>query len=218
MHTQRHLTKEFTLDEAPANVEQIHEPTVIDTVLEPQRLGEEAGQAGNHERRQVMKTRRRARVPGMALPVMLTLLVLQVLVCGQYASARENTLVGTWLLELTVRDCQTGEPIGTTTNQALHTYLPGGSLVGSTNVTALRSPSYGIWKHTDKRHFLATFMNFSFNADGTPAGRAEVTERIDLGEDPHTFTATSLVEIFVNDNVVATICVGETAQRFAFDQ
>jgi hypothetical protein len=150
---------------------------------------------------------------------MLTLLVVQVLVCGQDASARENTLIGTWLLELTVRDCQTGEPLGTPTNQALHTYLPGGSMMGSTNVTALRSPSYGIWKRTDKQHFLATFINFSFNADSTPAGRAEVTERIDFGEDPHTFTATSFVEIFnVDDHMITTICVGETAQRFAFDQ
>jgi hypothetical protein len=80
-----------------------------------------------------MKTRLRTRAPGMALPVLLTLLVLQVWGFGQDASARDNTLVGTWLLELTGRDCQTGEPVGTPTNQALHTYLLGGSLVGSNN-------------------------------------------------------------------------------------
>jgi hypothetical protein len=166
-----------------------------------------------------MKTRLRTRTPGMALPVLLTLLVLQVLGFGQDASARENTLVGTWLLELTGRDCQTGEPVGTPPNQALHTYLPSGSLVGSNNVTAFRSPSYGIWKRTDKQQFLATFISFRFNADGTPAGKIEVTESIALGESSHSFTATSVVEIFdVDDHVLATICVGETAQRFTFDQ
>jgi hypothetical protein len=69
------------------------------------------------------------------------------------------------------------------------------------------------------QHFLATFINFRFHADGTPAGRAEVTERIALGENPHHFTATAVVDIFdVDDNVIATACVGETAERLAFDQ
>ena len=166
-----------------------------------------------------MKTRRFARVFGMAFPSILTLLVLQLLVFGQDTSASGPTLVGTWSLELTSRDCDTGVPIGSTTNRALHTYLPSGSLVGSTNITAFRSPSYGIWKRTDRQHFLAIFTNFSFNAaDGTPTGRAEVTERITLGADLDHFTATAEVKVFnINDIFLFTICVDETAERLAFD-
>jgi hypothetical protein len=104
------------------------------------------------------------------------------------------------------------------TNHAMHSYLRDGSMIGSTNVTAFRSPSYGIWKRTHAQHFLATFTSFSFNTDGTPAGKVEVTEKITLGESSNHFTATASVSIWdVNDEVLFTFCVGETARRLTFD-
>lgn len=164
-----------------------------------------------------MQTRRFTLVRSLALPVMFTLMVMQVLVFAQDASAQAKKLEGPWRTELTVIDCQTAEPTGATA-QVLEAYLPGGSMLQSADATPFRTPGYGIWKHTTERNFIATHIFFRFNADGTPAGRRETTLNIELGEGSNEFTATSLSEIFdVDGNVIQTTCPAETGQRLTFD-
>jgi hypothetical protein len=126
-----------------------------------------------------MKTRRLTLVPRMALAVMLTLMVVQVLVFAQDASARAGNLEGTWRGEFTNIDCQTGEPIAAPA-QTLETYLPGGSMLQSTSRNIFRTPGYGIWKHTTQQNFRATFIILHFKPDGTQAGRSEITQSIEL--------------------------------------
>jgi hypothetical protein len=164
-----------------------------------------------------VQTRRFTLVRSLALPVMLTLTVVQTLVFAQDAIAQTKKLEGTWRTELTVVDCQTDEPTGATA-QVLYTFLPGGSVLQSADATPFRTPGYGIWKHTTERNFIATHIFFRFNADGTPAGRRETTLNIELGEGSNEFTATSLSEIFdVDGNVIQTTCPAETGQRLTFD-
>ena len=137
-----------------------------------------------------MQTRQFTLVRNLALPVMLTLTVVQILVFAQDASAQAKKLEGTWRAELTVTDCQTGEPTGATA-QVLYTFMPGGSMLQSADASPFRTPGYGIWKHTTARNFIATHIFFRFNADGTPSGRRETTLNIELGEDSNDFTSTS---------------------------
>src|SRR5919109_603669 len=149
-----------------------------------------------------MQTRRFAPVRSLVLSVMLMLMVVQVLVFAQDTSAQARKLVGTWRTELTVFDCQTGEPTGATA-QILETYLPGGSMLQSSSTNVFRTPGYGIWKHMTERNFIATLIFFRFNTDGTQAGRREATLNIQLGEDANEFTATEVVETFdVNGNLI----------------
>jgi hypothetical protein len=156
-------------------------------------------------------------VRSLALPVMLALTVVQMLVFAQDGSAQAKKLEGAWHTELTVIDCQTGEPTGPTA-QILYTFVPGGSVLQSSDSNVFRTPAYGIWKHTTKRNFNATLLWFRFNADGTRAGRGEATLSIQVGEDSPEFTATSLVQFFdVDGNVIQTICPTETGQRLTFD-
>jgi hypothetical protein len=164
-----------------------------------------------------MKTRGLTLIPRMALPAMLTLMVVQVLVFAQDTSAQAKKLEGTWRTQLTVTDCQTGEPTGATA-QVLEIYLSGGSMLQSADATPFRTPGYGIWKPTTKRNFIATHIFFRFNADGTQAGRRETTLNIELGEDSNEFTATSLSEIFdVDGNLTQTTCPTEIGQRLTVD-
>jgi hypothetical protein len=164
-----------------------------------------------------MQTRRLTLVPHMAFPALLTLAVVQILAFAPDASAQAKKLEGTWHTELTVIDCETGEPTGPTA-QILYTFMPGGSVLQSSDSNVFRTPAYGIWKHTTERNFNATLLWFRFNADGTRAGRGEATLSIHVGEDSHEFTATSLVQFFdVNGNVIQTICPTETGQRLTFD-
>jgi hypothetical protein len=164
-----------------------------------------------------MQMRRFTLVRSLALPVMLMLTVMQILVFAQDASSQANKLEGTWRTELTVTDCQTGEPTGATA-QILEAYLPGGAVLQSSNTNVFRTPGYGIWKHTTERNFLVTFTFFRFNADGTPAGRSDITEQIELGEDANEFTATLVNKTFdANGNLITTTCPTETGQRLTFD-
>src|SRR5919108_5203721 len=160
-----------------------------------------------------MQTRQFTLSRSLALSVMLTLIVVQVLVFAQDTSAQARKLVGTWRTELTVFDCQTGEPTGATA-QILETYLPGGAMLQSSNTNVFRTPAYGIWKHTTERNFLTSFTFFRFNTDGTQAGRSDITEHIELGKDADEFTATGVAKVFdVNGDLAMTVCLTATGQR-----
>jgi hypothetical protein len=92
-------------------------------------------------------------------------------------------------------------------------------MLQSSNTNVFRTPGYGIWKHTTKRNFLVTFTFFRFNADGTQAGRSDITEHIELGEDADEFTATLVNKTFdANGNLITTTCPTETGERLTFDE
>jgi hypothetical protein len=167
-----------------------------------------------------MKTMFLRVISGAALAVIFSLSVTQIPVSGKPGGSiigavpgQGKKLEGTWRVEVTLRNCQTGAPIRTI--QALNTYLSGGAMLETGNSSPFRSPSHGVWQHTGGRNYTATFMFFRFNPDGTSAGSQKVTRNIEVGEDGDTFTATASVEILdVNDNLIATGCATETARRF----
>ena len=171
-----------------------------------------------------MKTMFLRVISGLVLAVIFSLTVAQIQVSGQEGesivqsvrpaqSGKAGKIEGTWRVEVTLRNCQTGAPIRTI--QAMNTYLRGGSMLETGSSSPIRSPGHGIWQHTGGRNFTATFIFFRFNPDGTYAGPQKVTRNIEVGEDGNEFTATSSVEILdVNDNLIATGCATETARRF----
>jgi hypothetical protein len=165
-----------------------------------------------------MQTRQFTLVPRLALPVMLMLFVVQVLVFVQAAYARAGDLEGTWLVDLTPSDCQTGEPAGPTA-QFLYTFVPGGSLVQTSNRLFFRSPAHGIWKHTTEQNFLATLILFRYNPDGTPSGRSDITEHMELGEGANEYTGTVVAEVSdVDGNLSFIACSTTIGHRLTFSE
>src|SRR5688500_3755525 len=72
------------------------------------------------------------------------------------ASGQNNNagkLEGVWNIQVTARDCQTGEAIRTFA--AMHTYMRGGTLsdFGTGNSPSLRGPGMGVWSYESGRRY-----------------------------------------------------------------
>ena len=61
----------------------------------------------------------------------------------------DNGLKGTWRLQVTVRNCQTGDALRTF--PVLFTFATGGTLTVATagQPPALTTPGLGVWRHTE---------------------------------------------------------------------
>ena len=177
-----------------------------------------------------MTTRRHPLIPSLGVPGLLALLALQVLVGGPDARAqqllnpREQTLVGTWRVEVTPIDCETREPTAEP-GTALHTYVRGGSVLVAATPIAGRGPfvssGQGIWEQTGRRLFRAFFIVFRFNEDGSLAGSFDVTNnRITLGKHADTFTEpdSRLRILDVDGEVIATACSTVIGRRVTFEE
>lgn len=171
---------------------------------------------------------------GVPLAILLALTISQVLVSGQDAkeqhsqdaeetqmqessesSARAGKLEGTWRLQVTGRNCQTGDPIPRSV-QSLQTYVRGGTLLETSNAisSALRSTGQGVWHHKGWRRYAATFMFFRFNPDGSFAGTTRVTQDIELSRDGDELNTTITLEVRdANDNFIFTACATATGTR-----
>ena len=72
-------------------------------------------------------------IAGFALAVTLVLAAARIPVNGQNGKARR--IEGTWRVEITLRNCETGAAIGT--QPGLHTFLAGGSMLSNPAVSPL---------------------------------------------------------------------------------
>jgi hypothetical protein len=173
-------------------------------------------------------------ISGVALAILLALTLSQVPVSGQDAreqqsqdaeetgpqessehSAQARKLEGTWLTQVTIRNCQTGDPIRSV--QSLTTYVRGGTLLETSNAvsSALRSTGQGVWRHKGGRRYAATFMIFRFNPDGSFAGTARITQNIKLSRGGDELNVTTTLEVLdANGTVIATVCATATGTRF----
>jgi hypothetical protein len=64
---------------------------------------------------------------------------------GENALGRR--IEGTWLLQATLRQCDTGAEIPNSTFPALHTFLSGGAMLSNPATSGL-STGHGVWTHT----------------------------------------------------------------------
>jgi len=127
------------------------------------------------------------------------------------SAKKEERIEGVWDSRVTIRNCQTGNPL--TTFRAMDTFIRGGSLV-DTNASppTTRGPGFGRWQYVSGGQYTATFRFFLYNADGTFAGVRRVTQTIDLeGDDLNSMVT---VEVFdTNDTLISTACATSTARR-----
>jgi hypothetical protein len=132
---------------------------------------------------------------------------------GGYKGARG--LEGVWDVQVTSRNCETGEAIRTF--PAMQTFAQGGTLSdwGSGNPPSRRGAGMGVWSHVSGQNFESAFQFFIFNADGTLARKQISRGQIELSHDGESYTSSRVAQILdVHGNLTATNCSTSTATRF----
>jgi hypothetical protein len=126
-----------------------------------------------------------------------------------------RSLEGSWNLQVTRLNCQTGAIIGTA--PAMLTFMRGGTLMdtGTQISPALRGVGHGVWHHDSGGHYNVAFQFFRFNADSTLAGKQVIRQQIVLNHAGTEFTNTSSANVLdVSGNVIATNCSTAIGMRF----
>src|SRR5436190_14455444 len=147
---------------------------------------------------------------GIALSTMVGVTLAQASLSAHDEQDRQG-IEGVWDVSVTIRQCDTGTPV--VAIHAMNMFIQGGTLTETSN-DLLRSSSLGTWRRVSRHGYTAVFRFFTFNADGSFAGRNKITRTIKLSADANRFTANAVFEVLdVNDNLVASGCATETARR-----
>ena len=131
------------------------------------------------------------------------------------SESQAGRIEGTWRVQLTVRDCQTGA--AQRTFPALFAFAKGGILTYTTagQPPAVATPGYGIWGHTGGHSYSAVAEAFIFNPVGSWIQTHRLTRVIELNRGADEFTDTTQLEIFdTSGNLIATGCATSVAMRF----
>ena len=130
---------------------------------------------------------------------------------GENALARR--IEGTWLLQATLRQCDTGTEIPNSTFPALHTFLSGGAMLSNPATSGL-STGHGVWTHTGGDTFKNTIRLFAFTPSGALMGIATVARDIVLSPDGRSLTSNDVSEFRdPAGNLIGSRCAAVTGQR-----
>jgi len=168
-----------------------------------------------------MKKQMLKAIGGASLAILMLAVFAQVLVSAQdndnqlLRNGNERSLVGSWNLQVTLRDCQTGMEF--VSFPAMNTYNQG----GTTQQTAPPEPGFtflpghGVWSHQTGRRYSGAFQFFILNPDGTLARRTIVRSAISLGRNGNSYTSTDTAEVLnANGDLMFRACSTTTATRF----
>jgi hypothetical protein len=161
-----------------------------------------------------MKTTFLKSIGGTALAILMLVGGKQFSVSGQDNNGHEPSLVGVWVTQVTRRNCDTGDPIGTSRVQL--TFAEGGTFLETIGPSTLRSPGNGIWKHEhgwNEYSYALRFMRF--DAAGVFVGSGVVRAAITLDETGDHYTSTATNDVLdVNGNVISSGCATSVSTRF----
>jgi hypothetical protein len=156
-----------------------------------------------------------SRGPALVLAGMLVLGSLFTARAQSQNAESPNGLEGTWRVQVTVRDCQTGQALRTF--PALFTFAKGGTLTDTTagQPPALSTTGLGVWRHTEGHTYSAVSEAFVFSPAGAWTQTHRLTRVIEVSNDAHEFTDTVALQIFdTNGNLMVTGCATSVATRF----
>lgn len=102
----------------------------------------------------------------------LSLTAILLMATGGSAQAQQgDAIVGTWLVQVTLRNCQTGAPLGPAFNSMV-TFNGDGTLTeataGTTFAPGQRTPAHGTWNRTGARTYQQNML--ALIVFDTPAG------------------------------------------------
>jgi hypothetical protein len=155
-----------------------------------------------------------------SLVVVLAFTVTQVYMLAQsvpiqsaQAESRGNgrAIEGVWDQSVTVRQCETGDPIGSARSMSM--FNRGGTLTETSN-SFHRGSSLGTWLHVGGRSYATAWKLFRFGADGSYAGSTRVRQNLELSDNADEYTSAAVGEVFnPADELVFTFCATGTATR-----
>jgi len=131
------------------------------------------------------------------------------------SQSQAGRIEGTWRVQLTVRNCQTGEPLRSF--PALFIFGPGGTLSYTTagQPPAQSTPGVGVWGHTSGNTYSAVSEAFVFSPAGAWIQTHRLTRAIELSSDANEFADTVALEIFdTNHNLLGAGCGTSAGRRF----
>jgi hypothetical protein len=124
---------------------------------------------------------------------------------------------GSWTVEITQRNCETGEALGNPFLSML-TFSGGGTLVETTSnpmfFPAVRGPGHGAWTYAGARTFKAVSVAF-ITLNGVLVKTQTIRQTIEMAEGSDTFTTPSASVEFVPVAGGPTItgCASATGKR-----
>ena len=139
------------------------------------------------------------------------------------ASAQEESkgqdgggrLEGTWDVQVTIRNCQTGAAIRTFAS--ITTFMSGGTLLDTTSghPQALGTPGQGVWSHIGGNTYRFKIKSFSFDASGNPTGWIIISHEANLNSTADEYESAGTAQVYnLNGNLIFTGCSTTTAARF----
>jgi hypothetical protein len=130
---------------------------------------------------------------------------------GENALARR--IEGTWLVQGTLVQCDTGAEIPNSTFPALHTFLSGGAMLSNPATSGL-STGHGVWTHAGGDGFNNTIRLFAFTPTGVLMGISTVERDIVLSSDDASLTSNDVGELRdLAGNLVGTRCASVVGTR-----
>ncbi len=133
---------------------------------------------------------------------------------GRQTAGAGATLEGTWRVEITLRNCETNQGLGTPF-PALATFARGGTLITSDGglSPAVRGPGHGVWWRVSGRTFGALSEAFMFNG-AARTGTQRISQEIDLDHEGMTFEArVSSAVLNTAGQIVFTGCASSIGRR-----
>jgi hypothetical protein len=154
-------------------------------------------------------------VGGATLSIVALGVFAQLWVPVQAQKGSDQGLVGSWDLQVTLRDCDSGVPF--VTFPAMNTYNLGGTTqqtaVPDPGMTAL--PGHGAWSHEIGRSYSGAFQFFILNPNPALTTRVIVRSSISLDLSGDNYTSTDAAQILnLAGEVVGRGCSTSTATRF----
>lgn len=131
--------------------------------------------------------------------------------------AHARGLVGSWDVEVTIRQCASGAAIRTF--HSLGTYMTGGTMIDSTSGTAqaLKTPGQGEWRHLGGPAYEFAFKSFTFDASGNFTGWTKIVHVATMDPSGESYSSEGSLEVYAPDgNLVFTGCASTTATRYQY--
>src|SRR5262245_44493923 len=133
-----------------------------------------------------------------ALLVVLTLVAASTLALERVKGAEAQNesesqarkLEGTWRVLVTIRNCQTGDALGSPF-RSLVAFARGGTRTEVTagSSPALRSPALGTWQYTGGHTYSSVSEAYIFNPAGVWIGTQTLRQSIEISDNPDVFNA-----------------------------
>lgn len=129
--------------------------------------------------------------------------------------AEARTIEGTWRVQITLRDCTSGQPLRSPF-PALASFARGGTITTADGglSPASRTTGLGVWWHSTRGTYAAVTEAFLFAPTGVNTGTQRITQDIEFDPYEDTFQATVNSTILdTQGNVVAVGCATSVGRR-----